>query len=393
MSRIAHPIFLLAISTAALAHDDADLGECEDLGDSSVFAVMPDPGEGYQPTGRTYPEGVAVIGDRVIVSGPATFGTAGNGSPSQLTVFDKDSGALVSEVPVVGELLAYEHALSELASWKNYAYAPSTQLGLLRWDFQGNEDSPDQESVSTPFCSVSGPVPCTVATDACPADIRPGLPPLPNGVAVDKDGTAYVTDSLQGIVWRIPALEDGAAPAEPEVAFCSRDLQGAGDDGLTLFGANGVAIDHDDLYVSVTFGAPDASGVFTSAVYRLDLDDPTALELVHTYAPGEVAPGIYVPPIADGLRWNKETETLFVVLGGQNAVSELDPETGEELARYTRTDADHPFVNPSTIAFGEDGAAYVSNHAITCCLEGDPNPACACTGAADYFGVIELCVE
>lgn len=115
---------LLAAPTTALAHDDEDV--CEELGSSSVFAEMPAPATLSQPTGRTYPEGVGVLGDYVIVSGPATFGTAGNGSPSQLTVFDRDGGALVSEVPLVGEDTDLEHALSELDTYKSYVYAPST---------------------------------------------------------------------------------------------------------------------------------------------------------------------------------------------------------------------------------------------------------------------------
>ena len=36
--------------------------------------------------------------------------------------------------------------------------------------------------------------------------------------------------------------------------------------------------------------------------------------------------------------------------------------------------------------------AYVSNHAITCCLDNDPNPSCLCSGAYNDFGVIEICL-
>lgn len=383
----------LALPTTALAdHGDEDDGYdvCEEDGGSSVFATMPDAGPGYQPTGRTYPEGVGVLGDYVITSGPATFGTAGNGSPSQLTVFDAETGDLVSEVPLVGENTDFEHALSELATYKSYAYAPSTQLGLLRWDFK-HSASPSQQQVSTPFCSVTGSFPCAASTTACPADLRPGLPPLPNGVTVDKDGTAYVTDSLQGVVWKVSGKD--ALPATPSVLACSPQLQGVGPDGLSLFGANGIAVVGNDLYVSVTFGPIGATGLPTSSIYKVS-KSTGALTLVYSYEAEEVAPGVLVPPIADGLRYNSDTETLFVVLGGLNAVSELDLYgTATEINRFTRTDADHPFMNPSTIAFGEDGQAFVSNHAITCCLDGDPSASCACTGAEDLFGVIELCVE
>lgn len=383
---------LLGLLLALPAH--ADDGVCEDPGATRVFARMPVDDATWPPTGATYPEGVAVVANRVIVSGPATFGTAGNGSPSQLTVFDASTGDLLAEVPVVGEDLDQEHALSELATFKKVAYAPSTQLGVLAWDFSGKSDTPDQQNVSTPFCSVTGYYPCHVDSDACPADVLAGLPPLPNGIAVGHGGTVYVADSLQGIVWKVEPDASGAA-VDPEVLFCSADLQGSGTSGLGLFGANGIAVADDTLYVGVTFGPLDANWVPTSTIYRLDLDAPDALEEVYTFAAQEVAPGIFVPPIADGLRYDEENDQLYVVLGGQNAVAVLDLGGAEvtEVARYTRTDADMPFTNPSTVALDDDGRAFVSNHAITACLDGDPNPDCTAYGADDYFGVVEICLE
>ena len=58
--------------------------------------------------------GVAVVGDRVYVAGPATFGTAGKG-PSVVTVLNRASGDLITEIPIAGEQLAFEHALSGIA--------------------------------------------------------------------------------------------------------------------------------------------------------------------------------------------------------------------------------------------------------------------------------------
>lgn len=373
---------LLALSSLASAHDD----DTCDPGATDVLAYMPIDQYSYPPTGPTYPEGAAVMGNRVIISGPANFGTAGNDSPSQLTIFDRNTGALLEEVPVIGEYTDFEHALSEITVKGRYAYAPSTQLGVLRWDFRGH-GTPTQTSVSTPFCSVTGDIPCHVDSDACPADIRPGLPPLPNGIAVGDHDVVYVTDSLQGIVWRIGS--DGV----PTVLICSPALQGSATEGLGLFGANGLTIDGDTLYVGVTFGPMGATGP-TSVIYRIDVDDPE-LELVYTFEPAELFPGVYVPPILDGLTYDEENERLLAVLGGQNAVVELDlsEEPLQEIARYTRTDADAPFMNPSTVAIDDEGRAYVTNHAITACLEGDPNPACTDYGAADYFAVIEVCRE
>ena len=380
---------------SARAHEKGPLA-CAAPGGSRFLAAEPVTQDSFPPTGPTYPEGIAVLGDHVVTSGPATFGTAGNGSPSQLTVFNRHSGALQQQVPVVGEALQFEHALSELFAWHDHLYAPSTQLGVLRWKFEGNK-APVQQSYSTPFCSATGNIPCHVATNKCPANVRPGLPALPNGIFVRDEGDVYVADSLQGIIWHMPKADARDLPVAPEVVFCSRTLQGSGNDGLALFGANGISVVGDWIYVTETFGPAGPTGP-TGQLYRMPRHNPTeqTLELVMNYAPVQVAPGIFVPALPDGIRYEDKSGHMFVVLAGQSQISELDithmPAT--EVRRYGRTGPDHPMQNPSTIAFAPGAeTAYVSNHAITCCLDGDPNPACLCSGAYDDFGVIEICLD
>lgn len=398
MKRLFLIIFIAGIAGAARA-EHAPLA-CGPAGSSSVLASMPVSQSSWPPTGPTYPEGVTLLGDHVVVTGPANFGTAGNGSPSQLTIFNRFTGALQGEVPLVGEDLSQEHALSEAATWFNYVYAPSTQLGVLRFRFPLDGSLPPvQQQYSTPFCSVSGAGPCNVQTNRCPQGMRPA-PPLPNGIAPTLLGGAYITDSLQGIIWYVPPAIDAHLPVTPEVFYCSPQLQGSGTPAflpLSLFGANGIAVAGLDLYVGVSFGPPDATGAPTSVIYRLPrtAGPSTPLTVVHRYAAVPVAPGFAAPPIADGLRFDPITGHLFVVLSGQSQVSELDVSTtpAVEVRRFSRTDPDHPFTNPSTIAIGVDGTAYVSNHAVTCCLPGDPNPGCLCSGAQDLFGVIKLCVR
>ena len=386
----------LGATGGAPAHaDDDDVGACAYPDGSRLLVAAPVTQKSFPPTGPTYPEGISVIGDRVISSGPAAFGTAGNGSPSQLTVYQRKTGALLAQVPLVGENLAFEHALSESFARHDYLYSSSTQLGVLRWKFEGDKP-PVQQSYSTPFCSVTGNVPCHVDSTACPANVRPGLPPLPNGIFVRDEGDVYVADSLQGIIWHMRAADRDELPVQPEVAFCSRTLQGSGDAGLGLFGANGISVVGDWIYVTETFGPNGAYGP-TGQLYRLPRINPTQadLQLVANYDPVQVAPGVFVPPLPDGLRYEEESGHMFVVLAGQNQISELDISTlpAGEVRRYGRTGPDHPMINPSTISFAPGAhTAYVSNHAITCCLDNDPNPACLCSGAYNDFGVIEICL-
>src|SRR5919112_567517 len=65
-------------------------------GDARTLAAGPAPG---------FPEGIAVKGNRVYVSGPATFGTAGK-PPSTVVAFNRDTGALEATYETQGEYLA-----------------------------------------------------------------------------------------------------------------------------------------------------------------------------------------------------------------------------------------------------------------------------------------------
>jgi hypothetical protein len=154
------------------------------------------PGSGIRtfamlPAAPGFPEGVAVHGNRVFVSGPARFGTAGTG-PSALQVFDRNSGALITTVDVTGEDLSQEHALSNIAlDSEGRIYALSTQLGLIRFTKQG-QNGYLQEAYGDPLPLLFGP------------------PPLPNDLVFDPAGYAYVSDSLQGAIFRY--APGGGAP-------------------------------------------------------------------------------------------------------------------------------------------------------------------------------------
>ncbi|HNH49576.1 MAG TPA: hypothetical protein PKY30_21210, partial [Myxococcota bacterium] len=161
-----------------------------------------------------------------------------------------------------------------------------------------------------------------------------------------------------------------------------------------MFGANGIAVSGDELYVAVSFGPFDNMGP-SSVIYKLSRSQPDGLTAVASFQGVEVAPGLVIPPIVDGLRMAPNGH-LFAVLAGQGRVVEMDVsgDYAVELASYAGNDPMVPFVNPSTIDFSPSGdVAYLTNHAITQCLPGDPNPGCLGYGAAGLFGVFELCVD
>lgn len=68
-----------------------------EIGDASVLAQVPLPG---------FPEGIVANGLFTYVTGPATFGTAGNGTPSKLWTYFTPTGALLQTTDVQGEDLS-----------------------------------------------------------------------------------------------------------------------------------------------------------------------------------------------------------------------------------------------------------------------------------------------
>src|SRR5215218_8185052 len=186
LPRIAAVLLTAAAASSSLL-PSAAAKQPRPYGDAQVLATFPTP--------PGFPEGIAVKGNKVYVSGPARFGTSGTG-PSTVVAFNRDTGALEATYTTQGEALAFEHANSCIAFDGNgKLFVLNIQLGMYRID----TGSGAQESYSTPF-------PDLPACSAAPAPCSPTLfdaPALPNDIAFDEDGNAYVTDSLQATIWRV----------------------------------------------------------------------------------------------------------------------------------------------------------------------------------------------
>lgn len=332
--------------TSLLALGGAASAGAPQVGDGDVLATVP-PSPGY-------PEAIVLDRGLVYVSGPATFGTAGQG-PSAVQVFRRSTGALLETIAIEGEDLSQEHALSGIAvDASGRLYALSTQLGVVRLARHGGGWT--QELYATAF------------PDRNPAD---PLPPLPNDLAFDESGDLYVTDSLQATIWRIPA--GGGAP---QVWFFDPALIITGQAQL---GPNGIRVDpaREYLYFTYSGGPAVAPGELAQpgVVYRLPLvDSPTAadLEAVYTFE------GFEIP---DGIAFTRDGE-LYVVLALTNAIAALSLDApATEIARITGPNGSSvPFIQPSNLLF-DAGHALVVNHALYA-PSLDPNP----------FAVIEVYV-
>ncbi len=299
------------------------------------------------PATPGFPEGVVIHGNRVFVSGPARFGTAGTG-PSALQVYDRKSGVLVQTITVSGEALAFEHALSNVAvDGAGRIYALSTQLGLIRFVKQG------QTYVQQPY---GAPVPDLPACPAAPpcSPTAFDLPPIVNDVVFDPAGYAYVTDSLQATIWRY-APGGGA----PQVWFQSPLFEGG---GFIPFGPNGIRLDPDRSQVYVVVSS-SATNPLLGTIYRLPLvDSPTPgdLEVFYTYTAGEIP-----DQLAFGARGD-----LYVSLALTNQISVLAPNGTEVTRIQSAVGDDIPLDNPAGIAFdARTKSLLIANHAL---FSGDP---------------------
>ena len=287
-----------------------------------------------------FPEGVAVHGNSVFVSGPARFGTAGTG-PSAIQVYNRKTAQLDQTIVVQGEALAFEHALSNIAiDSQGRIYALSTQLGLLRFTKQGQTY---QQS------AYGAPLP-----DIPPLAPGPDFPPIPNDVVFDDAGNAYVTDSLQATIFRY-----GPGGGIPTIWFQSPQFIGS---GFIPFGPNGIRLDPDRQFVyMVATTSPTNPAVGT--IYRLPLvnsPSPGSLQTFYQYTAGEGP---------DQLAFANDG-TLYVTLAFTNQISFLST-GGVELGRIQSQPGDPvPLDNPAGIAFdSRTKSVLVANHAL---LSGDP---------------------
>ena len=303
------------------------------FGDAKVLATVPSP--------NALPEGIAVRGNKVYVSGPATFGNAGNNEPSAVWEFDIASGALTNYFPAQGENLAQDHANSCIAfDGAGRLYVLNIQLGVYRLDVGSGQ----QEIYAPPFpnlptcASVSPGTPCSPTLFDAPQGA------LPNDLAFDAAGNLYVTDSLQATIWRIPA---GGGPAQ--IWFQDARLDSP------FIGANGIRVDPTGtrLYIvhSISFTG-------TGTIYTLPIvETPTAADLqtFRTYAPGEVP---------DGIAFGRSGK-LYVAMAtpAASGISIVNPDT-TEAARLTNPLGSpfFPYDSPANIAFDKHGSLLVINH-------------------------------
>ena len=331
-------VLALAMPATALAFPRMGRIGRPAIGDSRLLARLPaDPG---------YPEGILVMGLSVFVSGPAALDNGGAG-PSVIYQLNRLTGRRIRTIELEGEMTEFPHGVAGMAAdlWGR-VYVLSTQLGVVRLDRLGRQEIYTPPLPDLPACPAPGAGGPPVGAEPC-SPVFVDLPPLPNDIAFDRDGTAFVTDSLQATLWRIPP---GGGPAE--IWFQDVTL-------FSEFGPNGVRIgpDGDRLYFAQT-----DPGVICSLplVDAPTLDD---LKVFHAFEP-------FNGP--DGMAFGAEGH-LYVTLALSHQIAVLSPE-GEEIDRFEgpirarRGDIDYDM--PASLAFDPfRRSLLVVNHSL---YRGDP---------------------
>jgi sugar lactone lactonase YvrE len=169
---------------------------------------------------------------------------------------------------------------------------------------------------------------------------------LSNGLAFNKEGDLYVSDSILGAVWRIP--HDGG---EAETWIQHEWLAGCAD----IPGANGVALWQDGLYVANT-------GLGLLARVPI-LEDGTAGEPEIVAGDSDCDPDDELFGM-DGLALDVHGN-IYALLVLTNKLVRIDPVDGSHAVLLT---ADDGLFNPASIAFGTGKGdrqyVFMSNFAL-----------------------------
>jgi sugar lactone lactonase YvrE/pimeloyl-ACP methyl ester carboxylesterase len=171
---------------------------------------------------------------------------------------------------------------------------------------------------------------------------------LANGLAFDNDGNLYVSDSVLGIIWRIPP----GGSAEP---WLQHELL-AGCPPDNPFGANGVALGEGKLYAANT-----AKGLLVRVPI---LSDGSAGEPENVAGVDECDEGFDDLDAMDGIALDVDGN-IYAPLVMQNKLVRIDPTDGSVTVLLTGDDGLH---NPASIVFGtgkdNQESVFLTNYAV-----------------------------
>jgi sugar lactone lactonase YvrE len=324
------PLLFAVLATPAQARDRFDI---------KVLARVPAPG---------YPALSLVAPDRTIYAGTFTNAMGSDTGPSKVFAYAPD-GQLRREYTVTGQTAGEAHGVQVAAiDAKGRLYLldqhPSRVLIL--------DPATGKQSTYGTFKDVAPCLPGAAAPD-CSATTMDN-PPEPDYAAWGTDGSLYVTDYTQGLVWRVPA-----GGGEAKIWLTDPLFDGA------QFGPAGIVLmpDHKTLMISTSAGGVATAGdPTTGKLYTVPIQadgKPGALKKLWESGPREGP---------DGFALAASGKVYMALVGpGANQIVEIAPD-GTELARApadpaTNGQMEVPFDSPSSVQF-DGNRMIVTNDAF-----------------------------
>src|ERR1700733_2289789 len=293
-------------------------------GDVSVLALIPTPG---------FPALPHVVGNLIY---EGTYDDpAGDDVPSRVFQYTAD-GTLLHSWTVQGQDLSQAHGVQVAANDAEgrLLLLDDTSGRIIRLDPRTGQQTLYSEVPNLPTCSTA-----TSGTPCSPALLD--LAPMPDYAAWGPDGSLYVTDYQQAVIWRIPP---GGGPAR--IWLADRRLDGG------PFGTACIALlpdHHTLLFDQASNGGLGTLNPTTGKLYTVPIEangSPGPMTQIWESGPADAPDGCALAASGD----------IYLALSGvSNQIVELSP-SGQEITRfgqqYTGTnDSSVPFDSPSGVAF------------------------------------------
>ncbi len=315
---------LLTLASAFLSIVPA-VAAARPRGDVQVLALIPAPG---------FPALPHVLGGEIF---EGTYDNpAGDSVPSRVLEYT-GGGELLNSWTISGQDLSQPHGVQVAANDAagRLLLLDKTSGRIIRLDPRTGAQTPYAQVPHLPTCSTAAP-----GARCKPATLD--LEPMPDYVAWGPDGSLYVTDYQQAVIWRIPP--GGGAG---QIWLADPRLDGG------PFGTACILLmpDHRTLLFDQASngGLGGAANPTTGKLYEVPIepgDRPGALKQLWESGPAD-AP--------DGCAVTRSGHIYLALAGESNQIVELDS-AGNELARFGQqysgaNNSPLPFDTPSGVAF------------------------------------------
>lgn len=329
-------IVAAAVLGAALAVAPIAQAAPRPVYDVRVFAKIGLPGQ---------PEGIAVGRDQTVYVGTHNYGKGDARAASKVFAFNP-AGKPVREYTIQGQPLDEDHGILAMATDADDVLyiLDRNPARILTLDPRTGAQRDYVTFDDVKPCATGGPA------GHCSAGTL-DLAAFPDYLVFAPDGTLYVTDLEQALIWRVPP-----GGGQATVWFTDARLEG-------VFGPNGIqfAADGRTLVFAQTGSAPPgATDLGQGVVYTLPVEadgSPGALTALWTGRPVDGPDGLTIA----------QSGNIWVGLAGTSQIVVLSPQ-GQELARFPETPIHNqqqeiPFDTPGSLAFlGE--RVLVTNHSF-----------------------------